>query len=102
MLDSSIPSPSHLLWVGALGLVESLPGAERRTVRRTDDHERVVAPYHFQGFVPFSTLGEIPWLIVLWIVDSQIQGKTWYEVSKLLLPTRSPELFGDARRRVHL
>ena len=102
MFDRSIPGSSHLLWVGALGLVESLPGAECRAVRRTYDHERLVAPHHLQGFVSLSTLGEIPWLVVLWVVDGQIQSETWYEVSKLLLPTRSPELFGDARRRVHL
>ena len=102
MLDRSIPGPSHLLWVGTLGLVESLPGAECRAVWRTDNHERLVAPHHLQGFVSLSTLGEIPWLIVLWVVDNQIQSKTWYEVSELLLLARSPEFLGDARRRIHL
>ena len=89
---------SYQVWVLSFGIVESLPGREPGTHRRTDQQH---GPRLFDQLACFGSFGcprEIPRLAVVGVVNCKVKGQAR---GKVLEPAPH-ELERDAWRRIDL
>ena len=68
-------------WILRFAGVEKLPCAEGGAHRRADEHVRALPPDDLPGLGSFGQDVEIPWLVIVWVVNGDVEGHPRDEMS---------------------